>query len=194
MSKTTDAAILRIALLALAGIFVLAYVELSKHPGGRGRRRSFLGRSLGEACPANPAQRGNFGMADYSWQLTALDGRELSFSEFQGKVVFLNVWATWCGPCVAEMPAIQRLHNAVSTEGIALVLVSDEDAADVKRFVEKRGYTFPVFLSRKLPEVFESGVIPATFVVSRQGQVVLSHTGAAEWDSAACRSFLRALH
>jgi hypothetical protein len=91
------------------------------------------------------------------------------------------------------MPAIQRLHDAVSNDGIALVLVSDEDADTVRQFVEKGGYTFPVFLSRTEPEVFESDVIPATFVVSRQGQVVLSHVGAAEWDNAACQSFLRAL-
>ncbi len=193
MSKSSEAAILRIALVALAGIFVLAYVEMSKHPDAGGRRRSFLGRMLGNACPANPAERGDFGMADYTWQLTALDGRAVSFSEFQDKVVFLNVWATWCGPCRAEMPAIQRLHDAVSADGIALVLVSDEDADTVQQFVEKGGYTFPVFLSRTLPGVFESDVIPATYVLNRQGRVVLSHTGAAAWDSAACQSFLRAL-
>ncbi len=193
MSKPNEAAILRIALVALAGIFVLAYVEMSKHPGASSRRRSFLGRTMGNACPANPAERGDFGMADYNWHLTSLDGRELTFAEFQNKVVFLNVWATWCGPCVAEMPAIQRLHDAVSAEGIALVLVSDEDADDVRRFVRGEGYTFPVYLSPALPAPFETDGIPATFVVSREGRVVLSHLGAAAWDSTSCQSFLRAL-
>jgi thiol-disulfide isomerase/thioredoxin len=193
MSKPKDAAILRIALVALAGIFVLAYVEMSKHPGELTRRRSIFGRSLGNACPANPEERGDFGVADYNWRLATLDGRELSFAEFQDKVVFLNVWATWCGPCVAEMPSIQRLHDAVSAEGIALVLVSDEDAAEVRDFVREGSFTFPVYLSRTLPAVFETDGIPATFVVSRQGRVVLSHLGAAAWDSAACQSFLRML-
>jgi thiol-disulfide isomerase/thioredoxin len=193
MSQPKEAAILRIALVALAGIFVLAYVEMSKHPGELARRRSFLDRSMGNACPSNPGERGDFGVADYNWQLTSLDGRTLSFSEFQNKVVFLNVWATWCGPCVAEMPAIQRLHDAVSADGIALVLVSDEDAAEVRDFVRAGNFTFPVYLSKALPAVFESEGIPATFVVSREGRVVLSHLGAAAWDSAACQSFLRAL-
>lgn len=193
MSKFKEAAIIRIALVALAGIFVLAYAEMSKYPGASSRRRSFLGRSTGNACPANPAERGDFGAADYNWQLTSLDGRELTFAEFQNKVVFLNVWATWCGPCVAEMPAIQRLHDAVSADGIALVLVSDEDAATVQDFVDQGNYTFPVYLSKALPSVFESDGIPATFVVNREGRVVLSYLGAAAWDSAACQSFLRAL-
>ncbi len=193
MSMAREAAMIRIALVALAGIFVLAYVEMAKNPGAGNRRRSFLGRSLGNACPANPAERGDFGTADYNWPLTSLDGRELTFSEFQDRVVFLNVWATWCGPRVAEMPAIQRLHDAVSDDGIALVLVSDEDAAEVREFVRKGNFTFPVCLSNAMPAVFESDAIPTTFVVSRQGRVVLNHTGAAAWDSAACQSFLRAL-
>lgn len=193
MSKSTDAMVLRIALVALAGIFVLAYAEMSKHPAAGGHGRGLFGRALGNACPANPAERGDFGMADYSWQMNALDGRAVSFSEFQDRVVFLNVWATWCGPCVAEMPAIQRLHDAVSAEGIALALVSNEDADTVRGFVQKRGYTFPVYLSQNLPGVFDTETIPATFVVSREGRVVLSHTGAAAWDSTACKSFLRAL-
>jgi thiol-disulfide isomerase/thioredoxin len=132
-------------------------------------------------------------MADYGWQFNALDGRAISFSDFQDQVVFVNVWATWCGPCRAEMPAIQRLHDAVRADGIALVLVSDEDAATVQQFVGKGGYTFPVYLSQTLPDVFDTDTIPASFVVSRDGRVVLRHRGAAAWDSAACQSFLRAL-
>lgn len=194
MSKKIDAAILRIALVALLGIFVLAYVEMAKHPGVSTRRLTALGGPLRQGCPADPAERADFGVADYNWQLTTLDGRSVSFAEFRNKVVFLNVWATWCGPCVAEMPSIQRLHDAVSQDGIALVLVSEEDAADVSEFVSGGGYTFPVYLSKALPQVFESEGIPATFVVNREGRVVLSHLGAAAWDDAACLGFLRALH
>jgi thiol-disulfide isomerase/thioredoxin len=192
MGKSKDAAILRIALVALAGIFVLAFVEMSKHPAG-GSRRAFRNASHVNPCSASMARERDYGTAAYDWRLTALDGRELSFAEFQDKVVFLNVWATWCMPCVAEMPAIQRLHDAVSAEGIVLVLVSDEDAAVVRQFVREEGYTFPVYLTEALPAPFETEGIPATFIVNRQGRVVLTHRGPAAWDSAACQSFLRAL-
>lgn len=193
MLRKTDAIILRIAVVALAGIFVLAYIEMSRHP--RGSRDS--SRALRNACPATPleaAGANDLGAADYDWRLTALDGRELSFAEFQDQVVFLNVWATWCGPCRREMPAIQRLHDSVSGDGVALVLVSQEDVSDVREFVEKEKYTFPVYLSAgAIPGVFESRGIPATFILNRQGRVVFEHIGAAAWDSDVCQSFLRAL-
>ncbi|MGH9796321.1 MAG: TlpA family protein disulfide reductase [Candidatus Acidiferrales bacterium] len=193
MLRKTDAIILRIALVALAGIFVLAYIEMSRHP--RGSRDS--SRALRNACPATPlesAGASDLGAADYNWRLTELDGRELSFDEFQGKVVFLNVWATWCGPCRREMPAIQRLHDSVSGDGVALVLVSEEDAAEVRDFMQEEKYTFPVYLSAgAVPKMFDTGTIPATYVINPQGRVVFEHIGAAAWDSDVCQSFLRAL-
>lgn len=193
MLRKKDAAILRIALVALAGIFVLAYIEMSRHP--RGSRDS--SRALRNACPATPpesASHDDLGAADYNWRLTALDGRELSFAEFQDQVVFLNVWATWCGPCRREMPAIQRLHDSVSGDGVALVLVSEEDAGELRDFMQEEKYTFPVYLSAgAVPQVFDTGTIPATYVINRQGRVVFEHIGAAAWDSDVCQSFLRAL-
>ncbi|MGH9861578.1 MAG: TlpA family protein disulfide reductase [Candidatus Acidiferrales bacterium] len=195
MLRKTDAIILRIALVALVGIFVLAYIEMSRHP--RGSRGNGSSRALRNACPApsaEPARANDLGAADYDWRLTALDGRELSLGEFQDKVVFLNVWATWCGPCRREMPAIQRLHDSVSGDGVALVLVSEEDAAEVRAYVEKGKYTFPVYLSAgAVPKMFNTGTIPATYVINPQGRVVFEHIGAAAWDSDVCQSFLRAL-
>ncbi len=193
MLRKTDATILCIALAALAGIVVLAYIEMSRHP--RGSRSS--SRALPNACPANPVEPGgadDLRAADYNWRLTALDGRELSLGEFQDKVVFLNVWATWCGPCRREMPAIQRLHDSVSGDGVALVLVSEEDATAVREYMQEEKYTFPVYLSAgAVPKMFDTGTIPATYVISRQGRVVFKHIGAAAWDSDVCQSFLRAL-
>lgn len=193
MLRKTDAIILRIALVALAGIFVLAYIEMSRHP--RGSRDS--SRALRNACPATlleAAGANDLGAADYDWRLTALDGRELSFSDFQDQVVFLNVWATWCGPCRREMPAIQRLHDSVSGDGVALVLVSEEDADEVRDFMQEEKYTFPVYLSAgAVPKGFDTGTIPATYVINRQGRVVFEHIGAAAWDSDNCQTFLRAL-
>lgn len=194
MLRQTDATILRIALVALAGIFVLAYIEMSRHPRGS---RSGSSRPLRNACPAPPVESAgasDLGAADYNWKLTALDGRELSLSEFQDQVVFLNVWATWCGPCRREMPAIQRLHDSVSGDGVALVLVSEEGATAVREYMEEEKYTFPVYVSAgAVPKPFDTGTIPATYVINRQGRVVFEHIGAAAWDSDTCQSFLRAL-
>ncbi len=125
--------------------------------------------------------------------MTALDGRETTLGEHRGKVVFVNVWATWCGPCVNEMPGIQALYDSARKEGVAFVLVSEEKSEVVKTFVEQEKYSFPVFTSENLPDKFKTQGIPATFVVNRQGAIVHKHVGSADWNTESCRKFLRSL-
>lgn len=155
-------------------------------------------RSLGffrmpSGCPMTAA-RGDYGLTDYDWTLRRLDGAELSLEQFRGQVVFLNVWATWCGPCVAEMPSIEALYKSLPREGVAFLLISDENADTVQRFVEKHGLTTPVYLTAvDVPEPFATRGIPATFVVDRQGNVVHKRVGGAEWDTDACRGLIRSL-
>jgi thiol-disulfide isomerase/thioredoxin len=67
------------------------------------------------------------GRADYDWTLVSLSGEPVSFSTFRGRTVFMNVWATWCAPCVMEMPYIERLHRSLEGSQIAFVVVSQED-------------------------------------------------------------------
>ncbi len=126
--------------------------------------------------------------------LETLDAKEVSFGSFQGRTVFLNIWATWCSPCVGEIPSIQKLHDAVNEQGIAVVLVTTEQPEEVHRFVRKKGWHVPVYVARRgLPAIFETHAIPATFFINRRGEVVYQHTGRADWNTDACRSFLRRL-
>ena len=78
-------------------------------------------------------------LADIEWKLQSLDGVETSFSAFEGKVLFVNLWATWCGPCVTEMPSIQRLYERFPREEVAFLLVSDEPPDVVGEFAEEQG-------------------------------------------------------
>ncbi|MBI1750706.1 MAG: TlpA family protein disulfide reductase [Acidobacteria bacterium] len=202
MPRLTTASPLRIALLLLLGLFALDYVWVQTHPGGSRmwpNRHSGM-RSGGNACPdpssmnaAQQDERATLGEREYGWKLRSLDGREATFGEYRGKVVFVNVWATWCGPCVAEMPGIQALYDAVEQEGAAFVLVSEEKEGTVKSFVEQARYSFPVFTTGQIPEVFETRGIPATFIVNRQGAIVYKHLGSADWNTDSCRKLLRAL-
>jgi len=141
-----------------------------------------------------PSELSTIGTADYSWSYRALDGKEILFSESKGKVVFLNFWATWCGPCKAEMPNIQSLYDSLKNEDIVFLLVSNEDEETVRKFLDKKQYTFPVYLrDKEVPEVFKTRGIPATFILSREGSVVFKHVGAAKWDDESCLSFIRSL-
>ncbi len=185
---------LRIAIVALLAVMVLEYVWVQVNPAGgkRNRGQAIFGHIGGEACPAE-GKRGAFGQTDYEWQLTALDGTDTSLLRHKDRVLFINVWATWCGPCIAEMPEIQALFESLKGQGVAFLAISDEDRETVRKFVEEKGYTFPVYVTENVPDEFESRGIPATFVVDRTGGIVLKKTGAASWDTDTCRSFLRSL-
>jgi thiol-disulfide isomerase/thioredoxin len=134
------------------------------------------------------------GKFDYVWTLKSLDGTEVSLESARGKVIFLNVWATWCGPCVAEMPSIQRLYERVRGDDVFFACVTEEPADVARAFLAKNGLTLPVFtMVGSLPETFKRRGIPSTFVLSKTGAVAFSHVGAARWDDARTIGFIEML-
>jgi len=122
---------------------------------------------------------------DYDWSLTDLDGRTVPFSEFKGKTVFLNFWATWCGPCVAEMPSIDTLASETSLKDVVFLGVSvDEDLDAIKRFVATQSPKFRVLRPKgDVPDQLMTEGIPATFIISPGGEIVTAHVGSASWDA-----------
>jgi thiol-disulfide isomerase/thioredoxin len=130
---------------------------------------------------------------DYDMELMGLDGRYLYGSSFRGRVLFLNFWATWCVPCVAEMPSIERLLSVIADPRIVFVCVTKESADSVKAFLAKRGLSLPVYCCDKRPEFFDTSSLPATFVVASDGTICFRREGAARWDSDEMIVFLRRL-
>ncbi len=121
-------------------------------------------------------------------RLPALAGGELDLASQRGKVVVLNFWATWCPPCVAEMPSLERLHRALGPEGLSVVTVStDEDEAELRRFVSRLALTLPVLKDpggRLAASAYHTTGYPETFVLDREGRLLEHVVGPAEWDSA----------
>jgi thiol-disulfide isomerase/thioredoxin len=131
--------------------------------------------------------------AAYEWSLLDLNDQPVSFARFKGKPVFLNVWATWCGPCVSEMPSIARLARdpRFKAKHIEFVCVSvDASARPVRRFLEGRDWTMTFLRSEKLPAVYETEGIPATFVIAPSGRIAAFEVGAADWDQPRVAEFL----
>jgi thiol-disulfide isomerase/thioredoxin len=130
--------------------------------------------------------------AKHDFPLLTLDGKTANVSDFKGKVIFINLWATWCPPCIAEMPNIHKLYQKVSAENIAFVMVSmDEDIEKAKKFIKRKEYTFPVYtLKSGLPETFETNIIPTTFVINPSGKIVMRKEGMAKYDTEEFREFL----
>jgi len=131
--------------------------------------------------------------ADYNWKLEDLKEQSVPFSRFKGKTVFLNIWATWCGPCVGEMPSIARLAENPRLKGknIEFVCVSTDDStAAVVRFVRDKNWPMTVLRSESLPPVFLTEAIPATYIITPGGRIVAAEVGANDWDKAEVVTFL----
>lgn len=134
--------------------------------------------------------------ASYDLSLITLDRppRTVHLSSFEGKTVFLNLWATWCAPCLAEMPYIQRLYEDMQDEVVFVTISTDDDPAVAQRFVEEKGYTFPVYrVTGSMPELYRSPTLPTTWVISAGGKLATVHAGMANYDTKGFRTFLRSL-
>ena len=131
---------------------------------------------------------------DYQWQLQDLDGTMLKLEDTKTKKVLLvNFWATWCPPCIAEMPSLQRLYDDYDDK-IQFVFVSNESAEKIKSFLIKKGFTMPIYNKyNTMPKVFDVSKIPTTFIISKGGQIVVEETGITDWNSAKTRKIIDAL-
>lgn len=120
---------------------------------------------------------------NYNWNLKNLDGEIVNFSQSKGKVVLVNFWATWCPPCVAEMPELQELYKNYKDE-VDFYFVSTESVLKLNLFLDKKGYLLPVYIQReKAPTLIETNSLPTTFLISKSGELVIKKTGAASWNS-----------
>jgi len=108
--------------------------------------------------------------------LPTLDGQTLSLEELQGKVVLIDFWATWCGPCRMELPHVQKIYDDLKDEGLEVLAISNEREATIRRFIEKAGYSFPVLLDsgRAASRAYQVSSLPTLFVIDREG-VIRSH-------------------
>lgn len=139
---------------------------------------------------------GGSAMAGAGFQMIDLEGKTVSFESLKGKVVFLNIWATWCPPCIAEMPNIQKLYNKVGSDNIAFVMLSvDEGGLEkVKKFIKKKKYTFPVYMpASQFPQEFYSTAIPTTFIISPEGKIVAKQEGMADYNTEEVQVFLQGM-
>lgn len=120
----------------------------------------------------------------YEWSFETLSGAKVSFEEYRKRAVFLCFWATWCPPCNYELPMLQKFYEDMRGQGLAFIVVSNEDPESISQFIKSRGYTFPVYrMSDDPPNEFYHSGIPANFIIDRQGNVVFEHLGLG-WESA----------
>ena len=129
------------------------------------------------------AQSGRNAIAAVPFSLKDQYGKTHTLANYKGKVIFLNFWATWCPPCRAEMPDIQKLYERSPREGEDAVIVlgvaapklgSEKNAAGIKAFMDKNGYTYPVLMDVRgeLFQAYDIRAIPTTYMIDRNGNLV----------------------
>lgn len=133
--------------------------------------------------------------ADFSMKLVNSKGEKVSMEQFRGKVIFINLWATWCPPCIAEMPGINDLYKEVKEEDVVFLMLSvDDNFEKAKRFKEKKGFDFEVYrVDEGIPQMYYSQSIPTTFVIDANGGLALTQTGMADYNTPEFKEFLRKL-
>ncbi len=134
---------------------------------------------------------------DFNFTIKDLDGKKINFEQFKGKVIFLNMWATWCGPCKAEMPSIQKLHDQIDRSNIEFVMLSidrEKDLQKARNYITNQSYSFPVYMpSGYLTEQLNVPSIPTTFVISKAGKIVMKEIGMKNYDTPKFKKYLEKL-
>lgn len=124
------------------------------------------------------------------WQLKGINTENLNLKEANDKVVFVSFWATWCPPCIAEMPSMKLLFDDYKDK-VTFLFVTNEDWNKVSKFYTKNSYDFPTYNQvTSAPKELESSSIPATFILSKEKKIVVDKRGAANWNSKATRQLL----
>lgn len=123
-------------------------------------------------------------------------GKKVSLSSLKGKVVFINFWATWCPPCRAEMPTINKLYeNLKDEENIVFLMVDpDESFKKAQGYMDKNDFELPVYIpSGPVPPVFLAGALPTTVILDKEGKMAIRHEGAADYSNPEVEKLLREL-
>lgn len=132
--------------------------------------------------------------ADLNFQIMDRNGKVFSMEELKGKVIFMNFWATWCPPCIAEMPGINKLYNEMGEEVVFIMLSLDQDFEVAKAFEQRKQYDFPIYSPvSNMPEMYNSRTIPTTYIIDAEGNLALTHKGMANYNASKFKKFLRSL-
>ena len=133
-------------------------------------------------------------VASYEFWLEDFEGNKIPFEDFKGEVVFINFWATWCPPCVAEMPDIHNLYQSKKDEVRFVMISLDRDEQKAKDFIAKKGFEFPVYYLRSaLPKTYDTHSIPTTYVLDSEGVIKVENHGMAKYNTESFRQLLTTL-
>jgi len=167
------------------GVFILLLII----PQTRMPIQVFLQRIIAFS-PSTISEDKRVSLADFSWNLREVNGMSANLNASKEKVILINLWATWCPPCVAEMPSLQALYDDYG-DRVDFYFVSNEKSETITKFLDKHNYNFPVYQSlQSPPSVLQSNALPTTYLIDKKGTILINKTGAADWNSKKMKALL----
>lgn len=148
-------------------IFVI-FLLLFFIPSTRGMMQIFLTRVF-SFSPSLVDVEERAQVASYDWKLHGVNTESMNFNVAEGKVVLLNYWATWCPPCIAEMPSLQKLYNDYQDK-VVFVFLTEDDDPELNKFMSDKSYNYPIYrsLSKQHPKPFVHKPIPGTYLIDKK--------------------------
>lgn len=146
--------------------------------------------SLNSQAPEQVAQKA------YDLKLEDQQGARVNLKDYKGKVVFINFWATWCPPCLIEMPGINELYNQYKEDNhvVFLMISLDRNFDTAKTFLSEKGFDFDIYRAEgSIPQDFQTPGIPATFVLDKEGEIAKKIIGASSYNTIEFKDFLNSL-
>lgn len=130
---------------------------------------------------------------EYKGKLKGINTNDINFQDLKEKVIIVNFWATWCPPCIAEMPSFQELYTTYKDD-VSFLFITNDKIKTCKAFLKKYNYNFPVYnpLS-ELPNQISTNSLPTTFIINKKGKIVLKKTGVANWNNTNTKSIVNKL-
>jgi thiol-disulfide isomerase/thioredoxin len=147
------------------------------------QNRTALFRAAGVVMFSEPVP-----LTDFDFPIEFLSGAKRNLSSYKGNLVFLNFWATWCGPCRSEMPSMQTLYQRYKSRPLAVVAVNlGEEKEDVRRFMQEQNLSFPAALDEKEEAGYLFGIeaIPTSYLIDKAGRIIGGVQGSIRWDTPA---------
>ncbi|UCD60773.1 MAG: TlpA family protein disulfide reductase [Flavobacteriaceae bacterium] len=143
--------------------------------------------------PEAVAERTQKVLEDYDFKLINSEGKLVNLQDYKGDVIFINFWATWCPPCVAEMPDLQLLYDAYG-ERVTFLFIARDKEKEVSNFLIKKNYNLPVYFeSGFTPKTLYTAALPTTFIIDKEGSIVVAESGSADWNAESVHELLDGL-
>ena len=167
----------------ISNLVFLVVITILIIPQTRKPIQVFLNKGFALISPSIEKKENQTTLKSYEWKLKDENGNIFDFESVKGKVVFVNFWATWCPPCIAEMPSIQNLYTDYKDK-VEFLLVTNDPYSEINEFLSKNNYDFKILRPVTFnTSVFDVSTIPRTFLIDKTGRIIIDETGVANWNS-----------